>query len=409
MHIVYIHQHFCTNDGASGTRSFDVSRHLAQMGHEVTVITGLLDVGGLKPLPWYRLFRRERMAGFDVVVCNVPYGNALNATGRLWAFCWFAVLASIAGAFVRRPDLIFATHTPLTVGIAGYLASRIRRVPFVFEVRDLWPEAFVISGELKGGIVLMLMSALERFIYAAADKILLVSPGFENRLLERGYRPAKLKTIPLGADEDLFRDARADETFRRRHNVEGKMLAVFTGAHGWSNGLDYVLDAAGLLSHRDDIAIIFLGEGRDKARLKHRASQEGLTNVLFLDAVPKTDLPGILMACDVGLMILIDVGRPRPVMPNKIFDYMFCGLPSIVNFDGPTLEMVRAAGAGVGCDPKVPSELAARLEYWADHPDERRAMGAAARRAAFANYTRRGIAEQLAATFEQVLRGRKGR
>ncbi|MCY2930925.1 MAG: glycosyltransferase family 4 protein [Planctomycetota bacterium] len=408
MHIVYIHQHFATNEGTTGTRSYDVSRYLAKMGHKVTMICGIYDVSGLKPMPWYQLFRRERMDGFDVIVCNVPYSNHLNALGRMWTFFWFAVLASLAGLSARKPDVVFATHTPLTVGVPGYIVSRLRRKPFVFEVRDLWPEALVIAGELKPGPLLWFMSALEKFFYAKARKILLVSPGFEKRLLERGYPQEKLRTVLLGADGDLFLDRTPDPDFRRQHNLGDKMLAIFTGAHGWSNGLDYVLDAAERLKHRNDIAILFLGEGREKARLKQVAQDKGLTNVLFLDAVAKTGLPGIMMACDVGLMILLNVGE-RPVTPNKIFDYMFCGLPSIVNFGGSTLEMVERDGTGVGADPLNPGDLAAKLEHWADHPDERRRIGALARKIAYEKYARQAIAEQLAQTFEEVARRRKAR
>ena len=401
MHIVYIHQHFCTNEGSSGTRSFDVSRHLVAMGHRVTVVCGWLAVGGLAPLPWYRLFRRERMEGFDVIVCNATYSPQQGFIGRFIGFVWFAVLGALAAAWVCNPDVVFATHTPLTVGIPGYIAARIRRVPFIFEVRDLWPESDLISGNLKPGPLASAIEALEVFLYAKADKILLVSPGFEKRLLERGYPAAKLRSILLGADGDIFRELVPNEVFRREQDLEGKTVAVYTGVHGRANGLNYIVDAAALLRDREDIVFLLVGNGPEKLGLMRRAEEMGLENMRFVDFVPKTELPGILAVCDIGLMILMNVGE-RPVTPNKIFDYMFTGLPSIVNFPGPTAEMVLGDGTGVYADPSRPEELAERVVHWADHADEARAVGKRARETAYAKYDRRRIAEQLAAAFQEV-------
>lgn len=407
MHIVYIHQHFCTNEGSSGTRSYDVSRHLAAMGHKVTMICGVMDVSGLKMAPWYKPFRKMHMAGFDVIVCNVFYSSHQGFLKRIWCFCWFAVLASIAACFVRRPDIVFATHTPLTVGIPGYIASRVKRVPFVFEVRDLWPESDIISGNLrKNSPVALALLGLEVLLYAKADRILLVSPGFERRLLERGYPAWKLKTVLLGADGDIFEQLQPDTTFRAKHDLEGKTVAVYTGVHGKANGLDYILDAAQCLKDRNDIAFVLVGNGMEKPRLIKRTEEMKLSNLVFVDFVSKTKLPGILTGCDIGLMILANVGE-RPVMPNKIFDYMFAGLPSVVNFTGPTIDMVRADGTGVYADPAKPEELAEKIAHWAEHPDEAKTIGDLARKIAFKKYDRRKIARQLVEVFQQVCTKRR--
>lgn len=407
MHIVYIHQHFCTNEGSGGTRSYDVSRHLVQMGHRVTMICGVLDISGLKMAPWHRPFRRCRMDGFDVIICNVLYSNKQGFAARMACFALFAFMAVIAALSVRDVDIVFATHTPLTVGIPGFLAARAKRVPFIFEVRDLWPESDLISGNLKAGWLSKCLEWLEAFLYSKARKILLVSPGFEKRLIERGYPPSKLRTILLGADGDVFREITPDPTFRASHQLEGKTVAVYTGVHGRANGLDYILDAANCVKDRRDIAFVLVGEGMEKPRLMQRAGEMGLTNVRFIDYVPKTVLPGILANCDVGMMILANVGE-RPVTPNKIFDYMFAGLPAIVNFPGPTIEMVRGDGTGVYADPTRPEEMARQIVYWAEHPEEAKTIGAHARQIAFSKYDRGSIARQLVQAFEQVLDGSRG-
>jgi len=404
MKVLYIHQHFMTNRGAGGTRSYDVSKHMVQAGHQVHMICGIYDISGLAPLPWYRLFRRQIIDGIEVTVCNVPYSNKFGSKRRTWAFLWFAVLATWAALFVRKVDLVFATSTPLTVGIPGYIAAALKRVPFVFEVRDIWPESFVRSGWVKGTeLSIRLMERLEVFLYNHAQKVLLVSPGFEKRLIERGFPPDKLKTILLGADGALFADAQVDEAFLDRYHLRGKAIAIYTGAHGKANGLDYILDAAALSRDRPDIAYVLIGEGAEKPRLIDRARNEGLDNVVFAEAVPKERLGGVLAACHIGLMILKHIGEPRPVTPNKIFDYMFMGMPAVVNFEGPTLDMVRQEDCGVYADPTRPEALAEAVKALADDPDRRRRMGENAVRAARQKYDRKIIAGQLMQTFEQVL------
>ncbi len=399
MNIVYIHQFFATSQGSSGTRSYDVSRHLAAAGHEVTMICGTTDIG--EPMPWYRLFRRERLANFDVIICNVHAKNNHGAVMRMLTFCWFAVLATIVACFfVRWPNVIFATSLPLTVGIPGFVAARRHRVPFVFEVRDIFPEGDIISGNLKANSpITKMLEALEWFCYVKADRLLLVSPGFEKRLIERGFDGSKMKSVLLGADRDLFVDVEPDKAFRVTHGLADKTVAIYTGAHGRANGLYYILDAAELLKQREDIAFVLIGDGREKPGLLDQVEKRNLINVHLLPPVPKTQLVRILPECDIGLMILADVGE-RPVTPNKIFDYMMSGLPSIVNFPGPTIEMVLRDEAGVYSDPKKPQELADAVAHWADDPKEAKALGLRVRTLSLKKYDRWEIAMELLETLK---------
>jgi glycosyltransferase involved in cell wall biosynthesis len=404
MHVLYIHQHFCTNEGSSGTRSYDVSRHLVAQGHRVTVLSGATDICGAPPMPWYRLFRKVRMDGFDVLYCRATYANRLKPLARMWAFCWFAVLAAVRGLFVRKVDLVFATSMPLMVGLPGWWLGLWHRAPFVFEVRDVWPDSIIRSGWVtKDHLGIRMLCTLERFIYRRAVKILVVSPGFEPRLVERGVPAEKLQTIPLGADGELFRQITPDHQFLERYGLTGKFIAIYTGAHGKANGLDYVLAAAEKSLSRPDLAYVLIGPGGERERLRQVARDRGLTNVVFADTVSKVELPGILAACHVGLMILKDIGEPRPVLPNKIFDYMFVGLPSVVNFAGPTWDMMQQEDCGLFADPKRPQALAETLAQLHDQPDLARRLGDHGRQAAWNKYDRRIIAAQLAAAFQQVL------
>ncbi len=403
MKIAYIHQHFVTNEGTSGTRSYDVSRYLVEMGHEVTMICGLHDQSSLPRMAWWRLFRTQYIDGIKVVACNAYYSNKLGVAARLWCFAKFTMLALLACLRERRLDLIFATSTPLTVGISGRVGAALKRVPYVFEVRDLWPEDLLDAGRIKPGLQYRVWEWIELFSYKKARKILLVSKGFHDRLLERGFAPERLQTIVLGADGGLFRDVQPDHAYFERQGMAGKTLAVYTGAHGDANGLVQVLDAAEYLRDRPDIAIVFIGDGKMKESLKADALRRDLKSIHFLDPVPKVQIPGILAACHIGLMILKQITRPRWVTPNKIFDYMFTGIPAIVNFAGTTAEMVVADGAGFASKPGDPKDLADRIRHLADHPEERLAIGRRAREVAYGRYDRQMIARQLADVFEQCL------
>ena len=403
MKLLYIHQYFVTNEGTSGTRSYDVSRYLVQMGHSVTMICGLHDQSSLARMPRWRLFRTHWIDGIKVVVCNANYSNKMKVPARLWAFVKFAVLSTLACLRERGADLIFATSTPLTVGIPARIGSALKRIPYVFEVRDLWPEDLLDAGRIKPGLQYKLWECLESFSYGGARKILLVSKGFHDRLLERGLAPQRLETVVLGADGGLFADVEPNRVYMEQHGLAGKTVAVYTGAHGDANGLSQLIDAADRLRHRSDIAVVLIGEGKMKEGLKAAAAARGLTNFHLLDPVPKYELPSILAACHIGLMILKQIPRPRWVTPNKIFDYMFAGLPSIVNFAGTTADMVVADGTGVAARPGCAEDLAARIEHWADHPDERAAVGRHAREVAWAKYDRKSIANRLSEVFQECL------
>ncbi len=404
MKLIYIHQYFVTNEGTSGTRSYDVSKYLVQMGHRVTMITGLHDQAGLARLPWWRLFAEQDIDGIRVVTCNSYYSNKLRVPGRMWAWLKFAMLATWVCLRTKGADLIFATSTPPTVGIPARIGSALKGIPYVFEVRDLWPEDLLAAGRMKKGLAYRFWECLEAFCYAKAKKILLVSKGFHDRLLERGFDPGRLRTIVLGADGSLFKDAVPDALYHQENGLAGKTVAVYTGAHGDANGLDQLLDAAEHLRDRPDIAIVMIGTGKMRDQLIASAAERKLSNVHFLPPVPKLRLPGILAACHIGLMILKQISRPRWVTPNKIFDYMFTGLPTIVNFAGTTAEMVAADASGVVSAPGSAEDLAAKIRYYADHPDERAAVGGRAREVAWQQYDRKAIARELSEVFEDCLR-----
>ena len=383
MKVLYFHQHFTTPRGASGTRSYEFARHLVEEGHEVTMVCGSSSkadtgLGG----PFGRGRREGVVEGIRVVELEVPYSNYDGFLKRAWAFSRFA-LRSVGIALREEYDVVFATSTPLTAGIPGIAARWLRRKPFVFEVRDLWPELPKAMGVITNPVVLTLMSWLEWVSYHSAHRLIGLSPGIVEGIVRRGIDEQRVTMLPNGCDLELFDPERYD-----RDSVEipgvgpDDFVSAFTGAHGIANGLDAVLDAAAVLKERgrNDIKIVFIGDGKLKPRLIARAEQEGLDNCIFLDPVPKEELARMMVRVDVGLMILDNVPEfYRGTSPNKFFDYIASGTPVLNNYPGWLAEMIRSYQCGITTAPGDAEVFADALERLEGTPDDLRSWGAAAR------------------------------
>ena len=321
MDVLYFHQYFATRRRSTATRSYELARRLVDRGHRVTIVsrdTRSLEAGRDSRPPG-RLVARERVDGIDVLFLNVPYANRYPTLVRLASFTAFTVAAGVAGALERKPDVVLASSTPLTIGIAGLATARLKRVPFVFEIRDLWPAVPVQLGALRNKPAVRSAEWLERRLYEGAERIVVLSEGAQQDLERRGVPSQKLALIPNAADLDVFRPGIVDEGFRARHGLEGRFVALYAGAMGRANGLDQLVDAADKL-RGSRATIVALGDGGERPRLERRVRELGLDNLLFLPPVAKEELAGIVGAADVTLTIF----APYPVLetnsPNKFFD-----------------------------------------------------------------------------------------
>lgn len=405
MHVAYIHQHFTTTRGMSGTRSYEMSRRLLQAGHRVTMICGAYDVSDLAAGPREKICELD-IDGIRVIRLNVPYSNHMEFYRRLWAFWRFARLASKT-VYRLDADLVFATSTPLSVGIPGMKAGRKLGIPFVFEVRDLWPEMLVAMGLLTNPLIVWYARRLERRIYQAAERVIALSPGIKEGICRTGYPPERVALIPNAADLELFQPS--DERLNdERFGPPDDFRLVFTGAHGHMNGLDAVLDAAAELKRRGvrGVRFVFIGGGREKPRLMARTRDEGLQELVsWVDPIPKAELARILPQMDVGLMILLN----HPAMyygtsPNKFFDYIASGLPVLNNYPGWLAELIQAHRCGMVVEPDNPAAFADGVLALRDDPDERRAMGRRARQLAQSHFSRDDLADRFLATLEEARR-----
>lgn len=404
MHVIYIHQHFATKAGATGTRSYEWSRRLLAAGHQVTMICGEYAPGGLQ-VGTNEGIREHDIDGIRVLQIPEYYENQMGMLRRALAFGRFARAATRLIKTLHG-DLVFATSTPLSVGIPGMKGAKHLGVPFVFEVRDAWPEMLVSSGLLKNPLLIWYGLHLERKIYRAAQHIVALSPGIRDTIARTGYPAEKISMIPNASDIDIFKPDRRPLDDDPRFGPPGSFRVVFTGAHGFLNGLDAVLDTAAELLRRGEkgIQFVFIGTGRERDRLIQRSRREGLDKVCsWVEPMPKTELTEVLPRMDVGLMVLINV----PVMhygtsPNKFFDYIACGLPVVNNYPGWLAGLIDEHNCGKAVPPGNPTAFADALTWLRDHPAERATMGQNARKLAEQQFSRELLGTQFVQTLERV-------
>ena len=395
MKVLYFHQHFNTPSGIVGIRSYQMAKALIHQGHEVTVVCGSYDGGktGLTE-PFVCGRRRGVVDGIEISELDLAYSNVDGFIKRALTF-WNFALRSIGLAFTEKYDVLFATTTPLTAGIPGIFARWLRGKPFVFEVRDLWPELPRAMGVIRNPLVLSAMSILEWASYRSAHRLIGLAPGIVKGIAARGVRPERIVMLPNGCDMDIF--SIRVEPWRPAEVRSTDLLALFAGTHGIANGLDAVLDAAVELKRRgrDDIKLLLVGQGKLKVELQVRAQREGLDNVVFHEAVNKTRLAGLMAATDVGLQILANVPAfYYGTSPNKFFDYIASGLPVINNYPGWLAEMINENRCGFVVSPDRPAAFADALEKAASDRDALKAMGERGRALATKEFDRVQLSER---------------
>jgi glycosyltransferase involved in cell wall biosynthesis len=354
MRVIYFHQHFSTPKGAAGIRSYEMAKRLVQSGHNVTMVCGSYNAGatGLEG-EFEKGNRRGRVDGIDVVEFDLSYSNTdglIKRTGTFMKFAWGSVRMAL-----REPyDIAFATTTPLTAGIPGIVARWFRRKPFVFEVRDLWPELPREMGVIKNPLVLAGLSALEWASYRSAHRCIALSPGIAKGIQRRGVSPQKITLVPNGCDIDIFSNE-AVTPFRPDGVKPDDRMMVFTGTHGLANGLDNILDVAAelLCAKADWIKIVLVGGGKLKPALMERAAKEELENVIFLDPMPKDELACLMRGADLGIQSLANIPAfYYGTSPNKFFDYIAAGLPVVNNYPGWVADLLTQNKCGIVVKPE---------------------------------------------------------
>ncbi|MBL4574668.1 MAG: glycosyltransferase family 4 protein [Opitutaceae bacterium] len=394
MKILYFHQHFSTPKGSAGIRSYEMARRAIHHGHKVTMVCGSYG-GGKTGLSgdFTKGKRTGNVDGIDIIEFDLSYSNADTLLKRTKTFMKFSI-KSIGLVFTEDYDLVFATTTPLTAGIPGIFARWFKGKPFVFEVRDLWPELPKAMGVIKNPIGLSLMSFLEYISYRSACRCIGLSPGIVKGIKKRGVAPDKIKLIPNGCDLNIFNSS--VNSWRPSGVKDSDLMAVFTGTHGVANGLDTALDAAKELKRRgrEDIKLVFVGQGKLKPQLQRRAEVEELTNVIFCPPVDKAKLAELMSGADIGMQLLANIPAFYfGTSPNKFFDYIAAGLPVLNNYPGWLADMITEENCGYAVAPENTKLFADALESASEDKGKLEIMGVNAKRLAKASFARQDLAD----------------
>ncbi|HEY60185.1 MAG TPA: glycosyltransferase family 4 protein [Anaerolineae bacterium] len=397
MHILLIHQAFVALNEPGGTRHHEIARILAEKGNKVTIIASPISyLTGEKNKP-----NSQKLNTYSNITIFRTYTYpALHKSffHRLISFFSFMVSSFLRSLYIKKVDVVWGTSPPIFQGFTAWLIARLKRVPFLFEVRDLWPAFAIAVGVLKNKFIIRISLWLEQFLYRHADQIIVNSPGFINHVRSRGGK--RIGLIPNGSDASMF-DPNADrQTIRKLHDLENKYIVLYAGAHGMSNDLEVILKAAQIIQQQKNIRIVLIGDGKEKQNLQTKADAMKLSNVSFIDPVPKIEMKEVLAAADVCIAILKPVDLYKTTYPNKVFDYMAAGRPIILAIDGVIREVVEEAGCGIYTTPGNVQEMANAITYLYKHKAIAKKMGLAGQELIQDKFDRTKLANQFIHIFE---------
>jgi colanic acid biosynthesis glycosyl transferase WcaI len=392
--ILYVSQYFPPEMGAPAARAAELARHWANAGHTVSILTGFPNhPTGVVPAEWRSRLRRltfhekvahEKPGSVDVYRTWLwPLPNR-KAHERMRNYASFCVSAAVRGLALPRPNVIIATSPQLLVALAGWWLAFARRIPFVFEVRDLWPESLAAVGiGDEHSLLHRSLSVIANFLYRRADHIVVVSPAFKDFLTRSRQVPAgKISVVENGVETDLFspRTAAANRTLRHELGANGKFLICYVGTMGMAHGLETLLDAAARLQTQNP-AILFLliGEGAEKDRIKALAQSRSLANIRFLDQQPHEKIPAFISASDACLVLLRKTDVFKTVIPTKMLEFMSCSRPVILGVDGQARKIVEEADAGIVIEPENAIALGDAIQRLAAADDLCQKLGAQGR------------------------------
>ena len=412
MRITFLCQYFPPEMGAPSARTHEHARHWVSLGHDVTVITGFPNhpTGIIRPEYRGQFVRREKVDGIELlrtwIYCAANKGFARRVLNFLSFFFSSFILGSL---LTRRPDVIVGTSPQFFCAVSAYLLSCLKRAPFVFEVRDIWPQSAIELGALKNPLIIHALEAMEMLLYARASLIVIVAESTRPYLLAKGIAPEKIVMIPNGIDARYLastdRTATA-ETIRAETGLKDKFIVSYIGTHGLSHALDAVLRAAEGLRADATIHFLFVGEGAEKDRLKQLAAELKLDNVTFLKEQPRERLLAFYRASNVSLVPLRRLDIFKQVLPSKLFELMGTGCPIICSVEGEAAALIRCAEAGLCIEPENPEALIAAIRQLRADPDLARQWSAHGERFVKTHYLRSALAEKYVEALKEVVGGR---
>lgn len=374
MRILFITDNFPPEVNAPASRTFEHCREWVKHGVEVTVVTCVpnFPIGRVYKGYQNRLFQVEEMDGIRVIrVWSYITANE-GFLKRIIDYISFMVSAVTVSPFIGKADLVISTSPQFFSACAAFLISRMKQAAYVFELRDLWPESIKAVGAMQNSVVIQMLEWIEIFLYKKADKIISVTNAFKNKLIERGIDPDKIFVVTNGVDLERFKPLEKDQQLVKQYGLEGKFVAGYIGTHGMAHQLETILEAAaqlqneqkdknGLADQTGGYRFILLGNGARKNELKVKAQQMGLGNVIFIDSVPKEDVPRYWSLLDLSIIHLKKMELFRTVIPSKLFECMGMGIPVLHGVLGESAEIVEKNEVGIVFEPENAGALCDNL------------------------------------------------
>jgi len=403
--ILLINQNFVSPDEPGHTRHFELARFLLSQGHDLVIVGSDINYQtGEKVVKHRGICVDQEIDGVRVIRASVFSSLHRSYLWRILAFISYMLSSVICTMRVKDVDLVMGTSPPIFQAVSAWLTAMLRGKPFLLEVRDLWPEFGISMGVLKSPVIIALSKWLEKFLYQQADCILVNSPSYVDHIVIKGISERKIKYIPYGTDIEMFKPGLDGSNFRIRMHLMDKFLVLYTGALGQANDIYTLLRAAKRLMDEEQIRIVLLGDGKERKALEAETMRLGLNNVLFAGAVPKRDMPAVVAAADVCLAILQDIPMFRTTYPNKVFDYMAAGKPTVLVIDGISRQLIEASGGGVYVPPADDAKLADTLKTLSTQRDRLIGMGIAARNYIVKNLDRQEKMAETLKLMEQLVK-----
>ncbi len=403
MHILFLTDNFPPETNAPASRTFEHARLWVKAGHRVTVVTGAPNFPSGRIHAGYRnsVWSRETIDGIDVVRVWTYITANEGFLKRTLDYVSFMIAAICASPFLSRPDVIVGTSPQFFTPCAALVVSWFRRRPFVFELRDLWPDSIVAVGAMRETAAIRALRKLEYFLYRRASRIVSVTHSFKRVLTGNGIDPEKIAVVPNGVDLDAYVPGPKPAELARRLGVEGKFVAAYVGTVGMAHGIGTLLDAARALRERNDIAFIVVGTGAQQVELAETAKREGLSNVIFVGAVSKAEVRDYWRLCDVAVVLLRDTPLFRHVIPSKMFEAMGMERAIVLGVKGESEGILLDSGAGVTIPPEDAAALAGAVAGLADDRAQCEALGRKGRGFAASNFNREVLALRMLGELER--------
>jgi glycosyltransferase involved in cell wall biosynthesis len=369
VHLLFLTDNFPPEVNAPASRTFEHCREWVRKGHRVTVITCAPNFPKGKVFDGYqnRAFQTETIEGIEVIrVWSYITANE-GFVRRILDYLSFMASAIVASPRVHDVDLVIGTSPQFFTAVAAYVVSRMKRIPYVFELRDLWPESIKAVGAMKDSFAIRMLERLEMFLYRKAARIVSVTESFKQVLIRRGIEGTKIEVVTNGVDVSQFKPRLKDPELTRKLGLEGKFVAGYIGTHGMAHALETLLQAADRLRGQN-FAFIFLGDGARKQALREMADQMKLDNVVFIDSVPKADVPKYWSLLDVSIIHLRKTELFTTVIPSKMFECMGMGIPVLHGVEGESADIVRREQVGIPFEPEGVDQLCEALRSLKSDP-----------------------------------------